>query len=173
MSSCTYGYGVDLTRLTAVQGSGDANLLSELVETAPTDPFAEPGEPTICDGLQALIDGNLLDSYEGRAQQLYALELLCQRFGKQLDGQEHIGYLEDLGWETAAMEQRSPLDLPAADDFPMSGYLTADEVVEEYARLKDEEIEDEPPELADAREEFVWWLKQCADKGLALVTFTY
>lgn len=173
MSSVSTAYGVDLEKLASVRGSKDARLLTELEQKIQPDPFDATGDPTVLDGLRALIEGDLLDSYVGRAKQLYALEMLCEHVGRRLDGQGHVAFIDDLGMETALLAYEPPLDLPRADDFPSVAYLTAEQVRDEYARFTAIDTEHEDPEIAEGREEFVGWLQQCADEGLALVVFQH
>ncbi|MFZ5828850.1 MAG: hypothetical protein ACOY3P_02115, partial [Planctomycetota bacterium] len=59
------------------------------------------------------------------------------------------------------------------DDFPFASFLSAAEVRREYERFGDEDVECDEPGISEAREEYVWWLKQCADENLGLVVFTY
>lgn len=179
MGCATCGYGVDLEKLAAAKGSRDAALLAAVKEASAVQFRQDVQLGTISmsleEALERLIAGDLSDeSSDAAAQYLYALELLCNHLGERLDGQEHIKYLDDLGWETAAAELRLPLGLPAPDNFPAVSYLTADEVKADYERFKDEDTDDDDdPYVSEAREEFVWWLKQCADKNLALITFCY
>ena len=173
MSSVSTAYGVDLEKLTSLRGCKDAQLLAELEPKIQPDPFDDPGDPTVLDGLRALVNGDTLDSTIGRAQQLYGLEMLCEHVGKRLDGQGHVAYIDDLGLETALLTCEPPLDLPRADDFPSAAHLTAEQVRNEFARFADVETEGDDPEIEEGREELIGWLQQCADQGLALVVFQY
>jgi hypothetical protein len=130
---------------------------------------------SITDALVDIISGELRDStFNSAFQYLYALELLCQHLGSILDGGDSIGHVENVAWNTKLLTPRTPFALPEPQDFPEVSYLTATEVADEYRRLDaecEESIEPLENELEDAREDFLWWLKQCSDKGLGLVTF--
>ena len=177
MSITTYAYGINLPTLTAAIGSHDATLVNKILESGvyrwARDDLRQ-NRISLRDALQMLINAEYSnDSPVAVARRLYAYETLCEHLGRRLDGQEHVGYLDELGWDTLLMNQRTPIGLVASIDFPMSGYLTPEEVVREYDQYMDVEAEEDDLQIADAREEFVWWLKQCANKRLALVTFTY
>jgi len=172
MSSISTAYGVDIDKLASIIGSKDAQLLAEIEQVIRPDPLEELGETTIRDGLRALINGDLLDSYLGRAKQLYALELLCEHIGKRLKGHGHVAYLDDIGLETALLAYEPPLDLPRADDFPSVAYLSAEQTRDEYTRFADVDTE-EYPEIEEGREELIGWLQQSSEQRLALVVFQY
>jgi hypothetical protein len=182
MGCTTIGYGVDLRRVAAVRGSRDAALVVEL-EQKFADRLAHEQEMnanlyglpiSLNEALLRIVMGDLAEQSQAvAAQYVYAYELLCEHFGRPLDGREHIEFLDDLRWDTAALVFRTPLDLPSAGPLPTTGYLTPDEVQSEYERFKSYNSDEDTAELADAREEFIWWLKQCADEGLGLVTFCY
>ncbi len=96
--------------------------------------------------------------------------------GSVLDGGDSIGHIENLDWDTRLLKVRIPLTLPEPQDFPEVSYLTAAEVKDEYQRLDatcEESSELLERDLEDAREDFLWWLKQCSDNDVALVTFYY
>ena len=132
---------------------------------------------SVTEALEDLINGELRDTSPRNAfQYLYALELLCLHLGTKLDGGDHIGDVENVDWDTRLREVRIPFDLPPPSGFPSVSYLTPSEVKQEYERF-DAEHSDSDDEVdratADAREDFLWWLKQCGDHGLAIVTFCY
>lgn len=182
MGCGTFGYGVAIEQLKAVRGCRDASLLSALeqkfadrlerAEDENTSLWTPPFSLRMA--LGKIVNDEISDtSPDAAAQYIYAYELLCEHFGQRLDGDSHIEMLDDLGWETAALEFRTPLDLPDPLGFPSTSYLTREQVNEEYDQYQDVDTDEDDPVVADAREEFVWWLKQCADQGLGLVTFCY
>jgi hypothetical protein len=182
----TVGYGVDMRRLEQVWSCTNHGLLADVL--ASSEPRIRshnellPGTPerdviSITDALEDIIKGELRDpSRRSAFQYLYALEILCSNLGKMLDGGEAIGGIENLSWETRLLEVRIPLGLPDPHDFPRVSYLTAAEVEEEYHRFgagfnpSDEPVDGE---VEDAREDFLWRLKQCCDDEVGLVTFYY
>jgi hypothetical protein len=182
MGYTTIAYGVDIDKLAAVKGSRDQRLLAEmeLLLAEEEQEAADSGfSDSLCPlSLRAALERILADEIEampnGNHQYVYAMELLCRHLGKALDDCGHVKYLEDLGWEVAMDDFRTPLDLPQTFGFPDTCYLTAEEVRKEYERFRDvDPDDDEHPDIAESREEYVGWLKQCVDEGLGLVTFCY
>lgn len=180
MGYVTVAYGVDVQRLAAVKGSRDQQLLADMEKllaeaerTAASSGFSDDGPLSLRAALERIVSDQVEAIPNGDHQYVYALELLCQHLGKPLDGQGHIRYLDDLGWPIAMDDCRPPFDLPEPLGFPGTCHLTAEEVKKEYERFQDADTEDEDSEVTEAREEYVWWLKQCADEGLGLVTFCY
>jgi hypothetical protein len=187
MSYQTTGYSVDLDKLAAVKGCHDEAFLAEVLkncadrikshdEWSPAEP--ERGVVSIHKALQDIINAELDDLAPQTAfQYLYALEVLCLHLGTRLDGGGCIRDIEDVCWDTRLAElMPPPLGLPCPQDFPSVSYLTASQVKEECERFDDDDSEslyELGQETADAREDFLWWLKQCADRGLALMTFCY
>jgi hypothetical protein len=182
MGYSTVGYGVDLDRLMRASGSRDETLLIEIQERF-SEQLAHAQQMNanlyhlsveLPHSLRMLIEGDYSDSSHGAAvQRLYAYELLCKYFGRYLDGQEHINFLDDLRWETALTDFRTPLGLASTGEFPFTSYLTSAETKLEYERFESVGTETEDSWITEGREEFVWWLKQCADTSQALVVFTY
>jgi hypothetical protein len=182
MGYTTVAYGVDLGRLAQVGGSRDVELLADCErEFAYRLAIANHKNAELSDlpiklrnALHEIVTGTLTHySDDGAAQYVYAYQLLCEHFGRPLDGREHIKFLEDLQWNTNVLKFRTPLALPETLPLPATGYLTPEEVRAEYDSFKDYDGEEDDAWLAEAREEFIWWLKQCADKGDSLVVFTY
>ena len=178
MGYITTAYGVDIDQLIAVKGSNDQTIQDELAprikEAEGRDPFQSEDEPlTLMGALEQIIAGKIEPVPNGEHQYVYVMELLCQHMGEELDGQGHIRYMDDLDWEVAMDEFRTPFDLPYPGGFPNAFYLTTTEVAAEYKRFADEDTDDDDSEVVDAREEYVWWLKQCVDKGLGMVAFCY
>lgn len=179
MSSSTCAYGVDLAKLATYIGCGDAAKLAEIEEYVEAldgvdldDAILLGDEVTHRQALRSLVLGEPLENRSANALRLYALEHLCGSLGKKLDGEGHIGYPDDLGWETLILECRVPLSLTPSDDFPSVGHLTAEEVREECERFA-EDTEHDDQTIEEGREEFAWWLEQCRREGLAMVTFQY
>lgn len=173
MGTATYAFGVDLEQVNAAIGSSDSGLVATICGNLRPDPFAQPGDPTVADAVQKLVDGERDESYEGRALQLYALEALCEHLGERLAGEGHVGYIDDLGWDTKLLATRIPFGLPEAPDFPGVSHLTAEEAREEYGRFSEMDVDCEEGWIEEAREAFIGWLQQCAKRGCALVTFQY
>ena len=177
----TVAYGVDIEKLGAVKGSCDERLLSEMEslvaekERRAAEWPSSSVEPLSLRGaLERVINDRIEPVPNGDHQYVYAMELLCRHLGTSLDGHGHITFLEDLEWDIAASSFRTPLGLPQPGALPDTCYLTVEQVKGEYERFRDvDPDDDERPYLAEAREEYVWWLKQCADESLGLVTFCY
>jgi hypothetical protein len=176
MSSETYAYGVDLTKLGEYVGCGDAAKLAEVEGLVGTDEldrdFGFDTTVTHRQALRSLVLGEPMEHRSANALRLYALEHLCGVLGKKLDGEGHVGYPDDLDWETRILQRRVPLGLARPDDFPDTSHLTAEEVRDECERFADD-TEHDDPSIEAGREEFAWWLEQCRREGLAMVTFQY
>jgi len=181
MGYTTVGYGVDIDRLAAVKGSRDQRLLAEMEGLVAEEERRAAEWPSSANcplslrgALERILEDRVEEVPDGDHQYVYAMQLLCQHLGKLLDGQGHIKFLDDLGWDIAMDDFRTPLGLPQPHALPDARYLTAEEVKSEYERFRDVDPEDEEhPYLAELREEYVWWLKQCADQGVGLITFSY
>jgi hypothetical protein len=176
MGYVTVAYGADIDRLAALKGSQDQRLLADMGKLV-TEAEERKADSECPLSLRAALERILADQIEampnGDHQYIYATELLCRHLGKSLDGQGHIKYLDDLGWDIAMNDFRTPFGLPQPFGFPDARYLNAEEVRQEYGRFQDVDPEDDNSDVAEAREEYVWWLKQCADDGTGLVTFCY
>lgn len=175
MSYTTYGYAVDIDKLKQVYGSRDRELLDKILDFS-RDRLEQSDGPMFAlnlrKALSDIIDATI-DESEEEAAYIYALEILCVYLGRVLDGQGHIGYLDDLCWDLSLPEFATPFELPPVLGFPGTSFLTAGEVEQELERFVDIDTESDDSEVTDARDEFVWWLQQCKDAGVGLVIFCY
>lgn len=173
MSTTTTAYGVNLEEIGSAIGSRDQALIAQLQAKVTPDPFATDGGPTVEGGLQELITGDPPEGPTENAIKLYALEMLCEHFGTRLGGGDHISYLDDLGWQTKLLDSGPPLGLSRSDDFPDVAYLSATDVRHEYDEFSKLDSDCDVEGVEEGREELLGWLQQCAQQGLALVTFQY
>lgn len=176
MGYTTIAYGVDIDRLAAVKGSCDQGLLAKMDRAISEEEhrIADPDCPlSLREALERIVTNQVKSVPNGDHQYVYAMELLCQHLGKALDGQGHIKYLDDLCWDVAMNDFRTPLDLPNPLGFPDARYLNAEETQREYEKFRDVDSECDDSDVTEGREEYVWWLKQCVDEGIGLVTLSY
>ena len=140
-------YATDVDRIRRFVGSADEEVLAESRLRLRTVSLADllgdygPGAPSPEDVLAQLVNGGPYDDRVGFAY-AYALEALIETYGAMLDN--GAWYPVPFEWATA-VEQRferlgasvpvgrlvrggSPVPLPPVDDFPMIGYLEAEEV---------------------------------------------
>jgi hypothetical protein len=184
-SSMGYGtnaYAVDVDRLRSAFGCGDQELLRE-IETKHAKSFrrrdetfedkVRDGAPTQGEALRQIIAGEIKGPDWAGFQYGYVLELLCEHLGRALDSDDLIAFISDLEIPTALNESGPPIPIPTPRDFPSIGYLTAEQVREEYEHLKDQDLSHEDEEIEEARGEFLSYLRQAREKGLGLVTFAY
>jgi len=103
----------------------------------------------------------------------YALERLCQLLGTRMEGHEFAD-LRDLRIDSPLCNWRVPVELPKIEDFPYIGYLTADEVQAEVARLEAMDLSDpRSQELGTERNQLLQCLQRVRQEGLAVVAFYY
>jgi hypothetical protein len=105
----------------------------------------------------------------------YALERLCRMLGTPLGAIEgKRGILSHLGLDTRLREKRSPVRLPRRDDFPVIGFLTADEVQGELEGLRALDLSfPQSAEIEHDRRTFFKCLQNAAKKGVGIVAFYY
>ncbi|HEU5118282.1 MAG TPA: hypothetical protein VFT74_16810, partial [Isosphaeraceae bacterium] len=164
MGYSTVAYAVDIDRLRSVFGSEDAQLLQKIEAKHAKDlrrgdkTFADQirdGAPTQGEALRQIIAGKIEGPDWAGFQYGYVLEILCKHLGTLLDNDDLIAFISDLEIPTALIESGPPLPIPRPRDFPDIGYLTADQVREEYAHLKDQDLSHEDEDIEEARNEFL------------------
>ena len=161
MGYSTLVYGVDIDRLRSTFGSQDDMFLDEI----------RRGAPSLREALSQILRGQITGGEGTEFQYGYAAELLCKHLGQRLDNDDLIEFVDDLEIPTGVLSSGPPLPIPTPLDFPMIGFLTADEVREEYDRLKDQDLSHDDEDIEAAREEFRSYLLQANDQGLGIVTF--
>ena len=121
-----------------------------------------------------LVEGNVCHPQEAH-QYGYGLERLCQLLGTRLatiEGKK--GMLSALNLNTPLANERSPVSLPKRDDFPVIGYLTADEVEREVERLRGLDLSyPRSAEIEEGRKTFLRCLKGAARRRTSIVAFYY
>jgi hypothetical protein len=178
----TQAYAVDIDRIRSTFGSRDETLLGA-VEQAFADDLRRNdewfsgeisrGAPTLREALAQILRGQIAGRQGAEFQYGYAAELLCKHLGRPLDNDDLIELVEDLEIPTGLTDSGPPLPIPTSDAFPAVGFLTADRVRGEYARLKDQDLSHDDEDIAAAREEFRSYLRQANDLGLGIVMLTY
>ncbi len=103
---------------------------------------------------------------------LHALELICCHVGKRLDGDQHINFLDHLHWELESEELTSYFGLSPTNVFPDARIIKLAQAKKQLEQFQCSTDHDEVF-VVDAREEYLWWLKQCIDANVDLVTFCY
>jgi hypothetical protein len=171
----TFAFAVDLDQLRAVFGSKDLELISS-IESKYNKYIAEyeghfaEGEPWIRDALKDIVAGKI-QRPERAMFYVWATELLCHHLGRELELGD-VGWLDDLEIGTGLEDSGPPLPIPRHKDTPLLGFLTAEEVVEQYERLMNEDLSHEDDDVEEARETVLSWLREAADQRKALVTLT-
>jgi hypothetical protein len=176
MSVATFGYIVDLDRLRSAAGSKDGEL-QRAIESRFEDDLREndemvaayqPEEITLRAALRDLIAGDV--PAECDTAHLLAFETLCKFLGERLDDDDRLADLDDLEIQTGLLTSGPPVALPGFAD--RVGFLTADQVRGEYARLKDDDLAHDDPDIEAARIMLRSFLEQAQASGLSLVTIT-
>ena len=175
MGYSTVMFGVDLGRIKDAISQHDTSVVDAARENAP-DEFeqtAYDGDLTVGQALEAMVKGQRLD--EKHAHQYgYAFKLLCNTLGVWLPDDDMIGDLEPLELQSPLEDFRTPIDIPANQNFPYVAFLTADEVKRESARLSSLNLafpDDE--DIEEAREAYANCINEAASKGLSIVSFYY
>jgi len=190
----TQAYAVDLDRLRSAFGSNDQKMLKAIEEKCAKEirrsdawfsdvdhRLARRGAPTVGEALAQIIGGQITGPDWAGSRYGYATELLCKHLGHWLGHGRSMSYIDDLGVPAHFAESGLPLPIPGPQSWPTIRFLTAEQVREAYARLRDQEVarggEDGASyvdeDLQAAREEFRSYLHQAYDKGLGFVTFQY
>jgi hypothetical protein len=190
----TQAYAVDLARLRSTFGSNDQEMLKAIEEKYAKEIrradawFSDVahlldcgGAPTVGEALAQIIGGKITRPDWAASRYGYATELLCKHLGHWLGHGNAMSYLDDLKVRTHFSESGPPLPIPGPQTRPTIRFLTAEQVREEFTRLRDQEAgrgdEDGAAYVEEdvqaAREEFRSYLHQAYEKGLGLVTFRY
>lgn len=176
MSYTLRPYLVDLARLWAIAGSGNAALLAELRQKyADRLRFKSGVEPSpVADALGRIIDGRIEDDTRFAPRYAAALELLCDHFGEQLDNEmyqdTHGGYTEEVAAVEELLNTGPPLPIPYTGDFPVVGHFGVAEAREAVTGL-DRLDEHTEPVVERGREQFRDWLEAAVREGKDLVAF--
>lgn len=173
MGYVTRGIGVSIAKVESFIGSQDATSLIVMDDI-------DEGLHTMVDGQSYTIESALNDLCICNVSQtpsishlyVYAIEQLCLHFGQQLDGVGHIQYLDDLEWQLHSTSMNSYFNLPSTNVFPDGQILALAQVKEMYSLVANQ-IEHESGDVENGREEYAWWLQQCIEANVDLITFCY
>ncbi len=121
-----------------------------------------------------LVEGTVSQP-DAEHQYAYGLERLCEILGTRLATIEgKRGMLKALKLDTPLSRERSPVRLPKRDDFPAIGYLTAEEVQREAARLGGRELSyPQSAEVEQGRRTLLGCLRKAARRRAGVVAFYY
>lgn len=122
----------------------------------------------------------------------YALEMLCQHYGRRFLSNEcwsamRIEWAEtvDAALQYAGVDEQKlsacnhimfrgpPIAIPAADDWPSIGYLRQSEISPALQALDAADLSELDEEVSAAIAELRGWLKTCQERGCDLVCFCY
>lgn len=192
-------YAVDLGKIKALVGSKNDRRLKQLIKRLGKGAEDNGGYGiTWAEALRHLVLGEPYDKNSG-SKYGNTLEFLCMQFGEELlsndnfcDVRGALGWfkeldeqLEEAGVSTKLLsisklaERGSPIPIPAYNDFPGIGYLTAKEVGPaldallgaKFDDIGDEADEDEELWLPEEFEEVRSWLETCVESKRDLVCF--
>lgn len=153
MSYAIFSYGIDVAEIREALGSKKDDLFHELLQSEMFELYSGQdfeGHTTTEQALADLIYGNPYNKNSAFAYG-YAFIVLCSYIGDRLPGQSEIDFLHvsermdeyllsDFGvkMKTAdlLLTGALPFDLPAVDDFPMSGLLSVAELENLNEQLK-------------------------------------
>ncbi|NUQ62107.1 MAG: hypothetical protein HUU20_06445 [Pirellulales bacterium] len=199
MGSSLTPYAVDLGKIKALVGSKNQRRLNQLIKRFGKG--AEDNEgygATWAELLRHLVLGGPYDEQSGPKYGCI-LQFLCMQFGQELSNDNFCDLRGAHGWFESLDEQLeragvstkllsiskhladrgSPIPIPAYNDFPRIGYLTAQGVARALDALLgaklddigDEEDEDEELWLPEEFEEIRSWLETCVETKCDLVCF--
>jgi hypothetical protein len=132
--------------------------------------YSAEGKPWFRDALDDMIAGE--PRHPERAMfYVWATELLCHHLGKELERGD-VAWLDDLELGTGLEDSGPPLPIPRHNDSPLLGFLTAEQVANEYERLKNENLSHEDEDVEEGRRTVFSWLREAAEQRKALVTLT-
>lgn len=122
-----------------------------------------------------LINGKLTVRDEDWTHQYgYGLESIARVVGQHLATIEGDLLLSDLKLKTPISRRRKPVKMPRSDDVPEIGYLTAEEVRQEHARLQSMDLAfPGSTEIEESRREYATAVARAAAMGNAIVAFGY
>ena len=125
-------FGVDLERIKSAIDNHDMSVVDAAREKDPDefDSTLDDGEPTVGEALTAIIKGENIDKTHAH-QYGYAFKLMCETLGDWLPDDDMIGDLDPLELNSPLQDFRSPIAIPANEDFPYIAFLTAEEAKQE------------------------------------------
>ena len=112
-------FGVDLERIKSAIDNQDMSVVDAAREKDPDefDSTLDDGEPTVGEALTAIIKGENIDKTHAH-QYGYAFKLMCETLGDWLPDDDMIGDLDPLELNSPLQDFRSPIAIPANEDFP-------------------------------------------------------
>jgi hypothetical protein len=177
MSYTVILYALSIERLRGAIGGGDAQVLEgvrkELKGRGPSPERVSLAEGLVNRGV-AGIGGATADEVG------LALELVCGGVGRRLPsaelGETSVSFLAALArmwpWAGMLLGSRMPVDLPAAVDFPVIGYLTRDEIDRVFAGWDDAVLDEVDAEIAAGCAAMLEAMGAARESGVDLVAFT-
>ena len=173
MGYSTMMFGVELEQIKTAIADHDTSIIDSAREKDPDefDSTMDDDEPTVGQALEAIIKGDGIETKHAH-QYGYAFKLICETIGEWLPDDDMIGDLEPLELESPLGEFKTPIEIPANEDFPYISYLTAEEAKQEAERLSAIDLafpDDE--DIEEAREAYANCINKAVAKNLAVVTF--
>ena len=186
-------YSIDLDKFTAAFASKDDKLRRMISgrfkgEFTSYDENHGEGDLSLRDALRQLIMGDALDPRSG-ATYAYASKLICEHFGKFMPNaplypiplsliDEVDDALRVMGvFEAVSLSSLSyrglPVELPRPDDFPMTGYLSTDEVRIAHERLGSATYGGDNRDISEAIDCIRDLLQLASDRDHAMVSFVH
>lgn len=173
MGYSTMMFGVDLNRIKNAITDHDTSVV-DVARDKDSDEFEstlDDGEPTVGEALTAIIKGEGIDKTYAH-QYGYAFKLMCETLGEGLPDDDMIGDLDPLELQSPLEEFRTPIEIPANEDFPYIAFLTAEEVKQESTRLSSMDLSfPDDEDIEEAREAYANCINEAASKSMAVVTF--
>lgn len=184
-------YSIDLDKFTAAFASKDDKLRRMISgrfkgEFKSYDESQGEGALSLRDALRQLIMGDALDPRCGSTY-AYASKLICEHFGKFMPNaplypiplsliDEVDDALRVMGvFEAVSLSSLSyrglPVELPRPDDFPMTGYLSTDEVRIAHERLGSATYGGDNRDISEAIDCIRDMLQLASDRGHAMMSF--
>jgi hypothetical protein len=168
MSYTLVPYLIDLGRLQAVAGGGDAALVDALSAKYP-----RRVNGPVLEALSRIVHGRIDPDPGGAAAYAVALGALCDHLGERLDNEmfQDTGgdYLSEAGLDDL-LQTGPPLPIPHTGDFPVVGHLPPQRAAEEVARL--ERLPPHPdPIVMRGRSQYDDWLQAATREQRGIVVY--
>ncbi|TWT74655.1 hypothetical protein Pla123a_34790 [Posidoniimonas polymericola] len=181
MSYVLTAYVVDIDALSKAVGSGDEQLVTRVIESAPEE-FDEDDldddELSLAAALRELVMAGTQsapESEDDAHQYGYALQSLCRCLGDELLPEMWAGVrweaVEDCGLEELLTESGPPVPLPENDDFPSIGHLKRGEIDKAIAAARKRLTKTVDEDIEDLLDEYIDWLEAGRTAHLDMVFF--
>jgi hypothetical protein len=144
-------FAIDIAELKELFGSKNDALLDEILKSQAEDieefdaffeSDIEEGElPDTATALREIFYGNPRKDADG-AIYGYALKIICQHLGEQVQGGEWgAANVSDHPYDSLLVKSGLPIPIPEPNDFPDMGYLDANQIDQELALAKADHTE--------------------------------